>query len=174
MKQWKKERRVKNETGKTKWVEAKAVVILDDNNEANGYVGITEDIKTPTSSEDTQTPKTEPEQIADSKETPEPNSNLTIISNYKNEGATVEIRNGTWTNGYAGSEKKKLEERGFDVIGAINADTHDYQKTIIYDLSGEKYPETATELFKIYDTRPQDGSILINSNADFVIILGTN
>jgi hypothetical protein len=105
---------------------------------------------------------------------PEPNNNLTIISNYENEGATIEIRNGTWTTGYAGKEKKKLEERGFEVIGAVNADNHDYAKTVIYSLSNDSFPETATELFKIYDVRPTDGSVLINSSADFVIILGTN
>jgi len=118
------------------------------------------------STEYTNTLSQEPENI------PQSNNNLTIISSYKSEGAKIEIRNGTWINGYAGKEKIKLEERGFEIISTINADNHDYKKTVIYDLSNGKFPETAKELTKIYNTEPINGSVTINSNANFVIILG--
>lgn len=94
-------------------------------------------------------------------------------SDFKNEKAAIELQNGTLINGYAGQEKIKLEQRGFNVTQAINAATHDYEQIIIYDLSGGKYPATAAELEKIYKvsattTRPA----VIDSEADFVIVLG--
>lgn len=96
-------------------------------------------------------------------------------SDYKSEGATIEIKNGTWITGYAGKQQTELEKKGFDIISAGNADNHDYAKTIIYDLSNGKNPGTATELAKIYSVSVTSNiPVSISSNADFLIILGRN
>ena len=100
---------------------------------------------------------------------------LTPIIDYKKEGATIDIRNGTWVTGLAGQQQINLEESGFEVINVANANNHDYLKTIIYDLSEGKNPATATELAKIYKTTPTSSQPLaIASQADFLIILGQN
>ena len=100
---------------------------------------------------------------------------LTPIIDYKKEGATIDIRNGTWVTGLAGQQQINLEESGFEVINVANANNHDYLKTIIYDLSEGKNPATAAELAKIYKTTPTSSQPLaIASQADFLIILGQN
>ncbi|MEK7167996.1 MAG: LCP family protein, partial [Patescibacteria group bacterium] len=89
---------------------------------------------------------------------------------FKNEGAEIEIQNGTWTTGLAGQEKTRLEEKGFTVTATGNALNHEYAGTLIYDIS-KKNPLTAEELAKIYGSDvtvkiPAD----ISSDADFLII----
>ena len=97
------------------------------------------------------------------------------ISDYKKEGATIDIRNGTWTTGLAAKERADLDKSGFEVIAAANADNHDYAKTLIYDLSKGKNPGTALELAKIYGVKPTTSlPISLTSEADFLIILGRN
>jgi anionic cell wall polymer biosynthesis LytR-Cps2A-Psr (LCP) family protein len=54
---------------------------------------------------------------------------------------TVEVLNGTATNGLAGRTAELLRGFGYDVISAGNADRNDYEKTGIIDRSG--YDEAA-------------------------------
>ncbi len=96
-------------------------------------------------------------------------------ADYKKEGATIEIRNGTWTTGYAGQQQAVLEKLGLDVIATGNADNHDYATTVIYDLSPGKNPGTAAELAKTYGVAVTTKSpVAISSSANFLIILGRN
>lgn len=91
---------------------------------------------------------------------------------YQNDGATIEIHNGTWINGLASQERDKLTENGMTVIAVANADNHEYSKNIIYDLSGGSYTATAQELKNIYNAEISATPITLNSSADFVVILG--
>ncbi|HLD28176.1 MAG TPA: LCP family protein [Patescibacteria group bacterium] len=101
--------------------------------------------------------------------TPEPAKERT----FQDESADIEIQNGTWTAGWAGQEQDRLTDLGFIVSNATNADSHNYNKTVVYDLSGGAYPMTASELAKIYTTEiADDAPLTIDSSADFVIILG--
>lgn len=96
-------------------------------------------------------------------------------NDYQNESATIEIQNGTWITGYAGQQQTQLEKKGLDVISTGNADNHDYEKTIIYDLSNGKNPGTADELAKTYGVKITTLlPITITSKANFLIILGRN
>jgi len=55
------------------------------------------------------------------------------------EGATVEVRNGTWINGLASQTALDLEKYSFNVIRVGNSSKQNFQKSVIYDLSyGEK------------------------------------
>jgi polyisoprenyl-teichoic acid--peptidoglycan teichoic acid transferase len=101
-------------------------------------------------------------------------ANLPLVVSHTTENATIEIQNGTWIAGHAGREKTKLENRDFTVIKAINALNHDYPVTMIYDLSKGENPATATELEKVYQTTiSAEIPVIIDSTADFVVVLGT-
>jgi anionic cell wall polymer biosynthesis LytR-Cps2A-Psr (LCP) family protein len=49
---------------------------------------------------------------------------------------TVEVLNGTATNGLAGRTAELLRSFGYDVISIANAEQHDYESTLIIDRSG--------------------------------------
>lgn len=94
-------------------------------------------------------------------------------ADYKDEKATMEIQNGTRINGWAGQEKNKLVEQGFNVINIGNADNQEYDKILLYDLTNGKKPLSAQKLEKMYQTKiidliPQN----INTEADFLLVLG--
>ena len=94
-------------------------------------------------------------------------------TSYKNEGAKIEILNGTNITGWAASEKSKLAVKGFKVIAAGNAPTKDYTKIMIYDLSGEAYPLTTSELQKIYGASVKTSLPSgITAQGEIIIILG--
>ncbi|MBI5765924.1 LCP family protein [Candidatus Falkowbacteria bacterium] len=102
-----------------------------------------------------------------------PINTLPIIEKtFKNETAKIEIRNGTWINGYANQEKTRLEALGLKVIQTANADNHEYAQTVIYDLAKGKYPATARELEKLYEAEVVAAPAGLISTANFVIILG--
>lgn len=91
---------------------------------------------------------------------------------FTSEKAKVEIKNGTLITGWAGSEKIKLQGKGFIVSGTGNAPTRDYKSIHIYDVSSNA-PLSLTELKKVYGvsasaTLPAG----VTSNADILIILG--
>ncbi len=54
------------------------------------------------------------------------------------EKATIEVRNGTWINGLASKVALDLEKYGFEVIRIGNSSRQNFQKSVIFDLSGEK------------------------------------
>lgn len=88
------------------------------------------------------------------------------------ENASIEILNGTSIAGWATIEKNKLAAAGLAVDKVGNAPTSDYQKILIYDLSGDN-PLTAAELKKIYGiSASKSKPATVNSSADFLIVLG--
>lgn len=141
------------------------VITIKNNSQPTNLTGSNQQTATPANI----TKDTEPE-IKDTSTLP-----LAPLADYKTEGATIEIRNGTWTTGYAGSQQAELEKKGFKVIKSSNADNHDYAKTLIYDLSQGKNPGTASEIAKIYGVSVTSNiPVTISSGANFLIILGRN
>lgn len=97
-------------------------------------------------------------------------SNTPIIS--EKEIVSIEILNGTWITGLASVNKTKLENWGYDSITTGNAKTHDYETTIIYDLSNGQYKKTFSFLQEKFTTNVKTISNSELSQADFLIILG--
>lgn len=54
------------------------------------------------------------------------------------EKATLEVRNGTWINGLANKIATDFENLGFDIIRIANANQQNFEKNMIYDLTGGK------------------------------------
>ncbi len=62
-----------------------------------------------------------------------------LKSTVSGEGATVEVRNGTWINGLASKVALDLEKYGFNITRIGNCSRQNFQKSVIYDLTyGEK------------------------------------
>lgn len=105
-----------------------------------------------------------------------------------NEGASIEIRNGTWINGLASKTSLDLEKYGFTIIRVGNSSRKDFQKTVIYDLTyGDKAKSLsilksrtdANVSFGLPDWLMEDIKKDIQGmknppQPDFVIILGQN
>lgn len=90
------------------------------------------------------------------------------------EGADVVVLNGTSYNGLAARESDNLEEKNFSVSAIGDADSENYTKTQIIDLSNGGKPNTKRALQKAYP-----GSTVTNVNpygskykADFIIVIG--
>ncbi len=97
------------------------------------------------------------------------------------ERATLDIRNGTKTNGLAYSTSVQLTKMGFEVEKIGNAVTQDYEKTVIYDLTqGQKNMslERLTTFFNanVTSTLPEwlAQEAQTSDQADFLIVLGTD
>lgn len=96
------------------------------------------------------------------------------------EKASLEVRNGTWINGLASKVGMDLENYGFEVIRIANANQQNFQKNVIYDLTGGKKMASLKILKEktnanISSDLPQWLSEEINNNMprpDFVLILG--
>ncbi len=97
---------------------------------------------------------------------------LPTTTSFKKEGATIEIQNGTTISGLAGSEKTKLVNQGFIVTKTGNAVDQTRTTSIVYDLSGGKYPATSLALAKIYGSVSTKKPIGISSSANFLVIIG--
>lgn len=55
------------------------------------------------------------------------------------DGAAIEVRNGTWINGLASQKAMDLEKYGFKVVRIGNSSKKDFSKSVIYDLTyGDK------------------------------------
>lgn len=92
----------------------------------------------------------------------------------KEEGANIEIRNGTGTLDLANKVASDLEELGYRIINSKNIDLPDFSGVQIYDNSKDLKPNTL-ELLK----EKFNGVIMVVSDfddefskADFVIVLG--
>lgn len=111
----------------------------------------------------------------------------------KKEEARIEIQNGTSGEGLAYNTSMMLRAMGYEVVKISNAKTQDYEKTVIYDLSQGKKPNTLEILKEKFDTNvsPDIPAWLSSSSgatevrlpndsqkksepADFLIILGKN
>lgn len=88
------------------------------------------------------------------------------------EVATIDIQNGSASDGIANMASEYLKEQGFSVVSVGNADQFDYQNTIIYDYSGSYYTTRwLAENFNVEPTHIIDMSDP-NSPVDVRIIIG--
>jgi len=103
-------------------------------------------------------------------ETAEP----TPLPEFEREDLKIQVLNGSGVPGRAGEAKAFLEDLGYENIEIGNADSYDYEETVI------KVEEEATDLFDFlksdleeeYDLRAESDSLEENSDYDVVIILG--
>lgn len=104
-----------------------------------------------------------------------------ISSKYENEERIkVQIRNGTNVQGLAGKTAVELKEAGYEIISILNADSQDYEKTVIFDNTAGEKTEALEDLKGRLNANVAAGRsfFLDNSSngrgedANFVIILG--
>lgn len=102
--------------------------------------------------------------------------NLFTLNDIKRESAGLVIHNGTAEAGLALNTAAILKAFEFDVLSISNADSQNYQATVLYDLSGGAKPSSlgfleATLQTDAQKTLPRDGDY---ADADFLIILGSD
>jgi len=93
------------------------------------------------------------------------------------EKVTVEIQNGTKIEGLAYRTSVDLKKLGYEVTKYSNAQKQDFQQTIIYDLTNGQKNEALQNLkTKLNATLefPKPDWLSIDTNPDFIIILGQN
>ncbi|MBN1202344.1 MAG: LCP family protein [Anaerolineae bacterium] len=92
------------------------------------------------------------------------------------ENARIDIYNGTSNDGWDIVAADRLIWEGFVPVAAGQADTVDYQDTVIYDYTGSSKGSSLGELIKYLNISPDQ--IIIepdpNREVDFKIILGAN
>jgi LCP family protein required for cell wall assembly len=107
----------------------------------------------------------------------------------------VEVRNGTYLTGLAGTVSDKLTKSGYQISGVGNAAFRGYERTVIFDLTSGKKPEELARLKRLLDanvsatlpswvtnaTSSKNGSIIGEgmtketvsaTGTDFLIVLG--
>jgi len=91
------------------------------------------------------------------------------------EGARVEILNGTNTKGLAARTRTFLQGRGVNVVRIGDADRYTYTQTIIYDYSG-RHPFTRDLIARLLGVAPQNVRRSSNPAAgvDLRIVLGSS
>ncbi len=102
--------------------------------------------------------------------------NLFTLNDIKREKSGLVIRNGTPEEGLALNTAAILQAFEFDVINISNADSKNYQSTVLYDLSGGTKPSSLTFLeatlqITAQKTLPRGDDY---PDADFLIILGSD
>ena len=94
----------------------------------------------------------------------------------KQEAPVLDVYNGSVVAGLAGETATELETFGYKIGAVDNADTQNYPKTVIFDLTGGSKPFTKQLLENRFKVSMQPGNQLpaefIGSTSDFVIILG--
>lgn len=109
----------------------------------------------------------------------DPNERLAASSDtaMPEEAPTVEIQNGNGTGGVAREMAQLLQSLGFEVVKIGNADSFDYDKTIVFDLTdGEKSDPferltNALDRAEVSDTKDAEAHDP-SSSADFLVIIG--
>jgi len=88
--------------------------------------------------------------------------------------ATVEIRNGSGASGVARTTAEATAKAGFTVGKIGNADTFEYEKTIVYDLTKGKNPDALSKIKGVVKaSQTKSGAPKGEpSTADFVVIIG--
>ncbi len=71
-----------------------------------------------------------------------PPEDLPQVEKVTKEEAAIEVRNGTWRGGLANRWAVDLEKFGFRVLYTGNASQRNFQKTVIYDLTGGNKAES--------------------------------
>lgn len=89
------------------------------------------------------------------------------------EKATIEVQNGTLTDGLAGVTAERLRTLGFEIANVRQADESDYEETVIYDYGNKDYTarRLATAL-RVPQSRVKQASRPSGTTADVVVILG--
>lgn len=92
------------------------------------------------------------------------------------EGADVVVLNGTTRSGLAARESDLLENKNFSVSAIGDADSEDYTKTQIIDLSKGGKPNTKKALQKAYpgSTVTTTNPYGTRYNVDFIVVLGSD
>ncbi len=93
---------------------------------------------------------------------------------FVSENAKVEVQNGTATAGVAAKAAKEIT---YDVVKTANAKTKDYTKTVIYDYSGGKVPNTLKALeaqFGVSASNLPEKTVKQSASADIVVIVGSD
>ncbi len=104
--------------------------------------------------------------------------------------AKIEIHNGTFQTGLAGSVSSQLELLGYETMAVGNAGRRDYETTVIYDLTNGQKSDQLIELKRLLDadvslsSAVSDGNFqvvfgrelskerIVSTDIDFFIILG--
>jgi hypothetical protein len=90
------------------------------------------------------------------------------------EGATVEVQNGTITAGLAQATADYLEEQGLLVLGIANADRSDYASSLIYVYTGKTF---SAEMIAQALGLPPTAVVPVNTpqpRVDILVILGAD
>ncbi|QQS43995.1 LytR C-terminal domain-containing protein [Candidatus Roizmanbacteria bacterium] len=90
---------------------------------------------------------------------------------------SIEVQNGSGIVGKAGEVQQYLEDAGFTVSGTANADSYDYEATVIY-ASSDVDPSWVEELRNVigeeYDVEGTVEELDMDTDADVVVIVGQN
>ena len=91
----------------------------------------------------------------------------------------IEIQNGTTQNGLAKNTGILLQSAGYEVLSVVNADSNDYEKTVIIDHIGNEMEAQSLASFIncsniITEEIKDDDELEADSLVDFTIILGTD
>lgn len=103
---------------------------------------------------------------------------LTPILPVSEDKLTIEIRNGTLINGFAGKISKKFEEAGYEILDIGNAQKHNYLQSIAYNVNNIRVSTKFNNLLKntlgVNQLTDEIPPALAESNADILIILGSD
>ncbi len=119
-----------------------------------------------------------------------------IVFDKKPEPTRIEIQNGTKKTGLAGRTSQMLTELGYKVVKVGNAKEQNYERTVIYDLTGGKKNDELGLLMEKFDadlslsvpswmtsdvtpsevtiSNPPESASTAKYSSDFLIILGQN
>lgn len=102
----------------------------------------------------------------------------------RREQVVIDIRNGTFIEGLASRTSERLVQAGYTVAHIGNSAKKDYQKTVIYDLTGGQKPNALEDIRTRLNAnvttalpawlQSPDEQGAVAANTDFIIILGTD
>ncbi len=100
--------------------------------------------------------------------------NIFTISDIKEEAPMLSIKNGTSRVGLAQSTAEILKTFEFKITSLSNAESKNYQKTVLYDFTGGEKEKSKKFLETILQTKSQKTlpNISKDEKTDFLIILG--
>ena len=90
---------------------------------------------------------------------------------------TIEIQNGSGIAGKASEVQQYLEDEGFTVSGTANADSYDYEKTVIYassDVDSAWLEALRDVIGEEYDVEGNIEELDMDTDADVLVIVGKN
>ncbi|MFH1867093.1 MAG: LCP family protein [Patescibacteria group bacterium] len=99
-------------------------------------------------------------------------SDLLAYATARSERATIIIENGTSMPGLAQQIAALLTEHGLQVISYGNAESKDYQNTLVYDFTNKTKPASAQAILELLELSQTENSEEQRQQEDFLIILG--